>query len=283
MTDPLRPADTSLDSHFAFGANWRDFASRVGEVELSNARKDLIELLGRESFDGEKWIDLGCGSGIHAAAAATLGARVLAIDIDPISVATTKEICERFDVSDRVQAQVASVFEFEHSIDHFDVVYSWGVLHHTGEMDRAISIAASLVSPTLNAELVLALYRRTKLCGFWRWEKRRYTNAGPKAQRFVQRLFSLFYGLSFLLRGRSFKTFKSSYRSRRGMNYHTDIHDWLGGYPYESVRPEDFVDKMSRSGFSVKRQNVRYAGRTPSGIFGSGCDEFVLGRISSNT
>jgi 2-polyprenyl-6-hydroxyphenyl methylase/3-demethylubiquinone-9 3-methyltransferase len=243
----------------------------------------LIELLGRESFDGEKWIDIGCGSGIHAAAAATLGARVLAVDIDPISVETTKMVCERFEVSDRVHTQVSSVFELENFGERFDVVYSWGVLHHTGDMNRAISIAASLVADKPDAELVLALYRKTKVCGFWQWEKRWYTNTRPGAQRLARKIFSALYGLSFVVRGRSFRKFKASYRSRRGMNYYIDIHDWLGGYPYESVQPQDFTSKMNRSGFSVKRKNVRYPGRTPSGIFGSGCDEFVLGRTSSNT
>lgn len=283
MTDSPDPAETSLDTHFAFGANWRDFAAKVGEIELSNARNDLIELLGRGSFDGERWIDIGCGSGIHAAAAATLGAQVLAVDIDPISVETTKMICERFQVSERVQTRVASVFELENFDERFDVVYSWGVLHHTGDMDRAISIASSLLTDKPEAELAIALYRKTKLCRFWRWEKRWYTNTRPVAQRLTRKIFSALYGLSFVLRGRNFKNFKASYRSRRGMNFDIDIHDWLGGYPYESVQPEHFVDEMGRSGFSVKRKNVRYPGRTPSGIFGSGCDEFVLGRASSNT
>jgi len=279
MTSPHDP--TQLDSHFAFGKNWEQFASSIDQSRLDVAKGELVSLLGRSSFADETWIDIGCGSGIHATAAALLGARVHAVDIDPVSVATTREVATRFGVSERVSAQVMSVFDLEGTDRRFDVVYSWGVLHHTGDMDRAVRLAASVLADTPNADLVLALYRRTRLCGFWRWEKRWYSQAGARAQRATQTIFNGLYGLSFLVRGRSFKAFKTTYQSRRGMDFRTDVHDWLGGYPYESIEHMDFVTSLATLGFRVERELLRYPGRTPSGLFGSGCDEYVFRRTSN--
>ena len=271
-------AETDLESHFEFGKNWEQFAHRIGPERLATAKRELVALLGRDSFQGESWIDIGCGSGIHAVAAAKLGAQVLAIDIDPVSVATTRQLAAKFGVSNLVRPETKSVFDLDGSEEKYDVVYSWGVLHHTGDMNRAIEIASSLVKDEPQANLVLALYRRTKLCGFWRREKRWYRSARPGSQKSVRRFFDMAYGISFRLRGRSFRDFKRNYQSRRGMDYSTDVHDWLGGYPYESIDHEPFVQTLNRLNFRTEKAILRYPGRTPSGIFGSGCDEYVFVR-----
>lgn len=271
-------AETDLESHFEFGKNWEQFAHQIGPERLATAKRELVALLGRDSFEGESWIDIGCGSGIHAVAAAKLGAQVLAIDIDPVSVATTRQLAAKFGVGNLVRPETKSVFDLDGSEEKFDVVYSWGVLHHTGDMNRAIEIASSLVKDEPQANLVLALYRRTKLCGFWRREKRWYRSARPGSQKFVRRLFDMAYGISFRLRGRSFRDFKRKYQSRRGMDYSTDVHDWLGGYPYESIDHESFVQTLNLLNFRTEKAILRYPGRTPSGIFGSGCDEYVFVR-----
>lgn len=272
--DPTQP-----DSHFAFGRNWEQFASSIDQSRLDAAKNELVALLGRTSFEGEQWIDIGCGSGIHATAAALLGARVHAVDIDPVSVSTTRLVAQRFGVGSQVDAYECSIFDLENSSQFYDVVYSWGVLHHTGDMDRAVGIASRLLADNPNADLVLALYRQTRLCGFWRREKRWYSQAGIGVQRATQRVFSALYGLSFLVRGRSFRAFKRDYQSRRGMDFGTDIHDWLGGYPYESIDNDKFVADLAKLGFRLEKQVLRYPGRTPSGLFGSGCDEYVFRRL----
>lgn len=132
-----------------------------------------------------------------------------------------------------------------------------------------------------NADLVLALYRRTLLCGFWHWEKRWYSQTGSRAQRATQTIFNGLYVLSFLVRRRSFKAFKTTYRSHRDMDFRTNVHDWLGGYPYESIEHMDFLTGLATPGFRVERKLLRYAGRTPSGLFRSGCDEYVFRRTSN--
>ena len=75
------------DSHFAFGKNWLDYASKIDESRIAQAIADLQRLSGRESFEGISFLDIGCGSGLHALAATRMGAaRVLGVDIDSDSV-----------------------------------------------------------------------------------------------------------------------------------------------------------------------------------------------------
>ena len=66
------------------------------------------------------------------------------------------------------------------SMGSFDFVYSWGVLHHTGDMYRALRGAAGRVAP--GGRFLFALYRRTPLCWLWKLEKRWYAGASPAAQ-----------------------------------------------------------------------------------------------------
>jgi hypothetical protein len=159
----------------------------------------------------------------------------------------------------------------------FDVVYSWGVLqHHTGDMFRALRCAAELVNP--GGALVIALYRKTWLCGFWRLEKRWYTQASERAQSCARAAYTRLYALALLLKGKRFRDHVQSYCSRsRGMDVFHDVHDWLGGYPYESISPNELDDLIS-IGFTRTRAFVRRGLMRRSGILGSGCDEYVYSR-----
>ena len=85
-------------------------------------------------------------------------------------------------------------------------------------------------------------------------------------------------------RGRSYRDFVSNYTKHRGMSDHHDVHDWLGGYPYESVLPNAVDRAMKKLGFSLVRRFVREGFGTNIGLFGTGCDEYVyrseLGRFA---
>ena len=146
----------------------------------------------------------------------------------------------------------------------FDVVYSWGVLHHTGNLDLAMEKAAALVKP--DGLFVVALYRRTWLDPLWRVEKKWYTGASPKAQRRAQKIYDLGFRAAQLVVG------KRGTDGQRGMEYWHDMHDWLGGYPYEAMLAPEVDDFCTQRGFTKERVFAR--GR-PLGIFGSGCDEYV--------
>ena len=270
---------TSVETHFAFGKNWAAYAEQIAEPEIDEATKGLQRLVPR--LDGGRFLDIGCGSGLHSVAALRLGAaEVVGIDIDSDSVGTTRAVLRRY--APGAPARVAQTSVFDVSPDtfgRFDVVYSWGVLHHTGDMFRALRCAAELVNP--GGALVIALYRKTWLCGFWRREKRWYTRASERAQSRARAIYTKLFALALWLNGKRLRDHVQSYCNRsRGMDFFHDVHDWLGGYPYESISPNELDDLMASIGFTRTRafvQRGRFFGRD-SGILGSGCDEYVYTR-----
>lgn len=266
-----------LDSHFAFGENWQNYSQLIDEKRIEVAIKDLSRLLPKEELAGRTFLDIGCGSGLHSLAALRLGAAsVTSTDIDPKSVETTRQVIERFNSGKQAAIKQNSVFDLStREMGTFDIVYSWGVLHHTGDMYGAIRKAASLVAP--KGVLVLALYRETKMCQFWKVEKRFYTKAPAFIKFTINIVFSLALLLDQLRRGNNPIRYIRNYSSNRGMSFYHDIKDWLGGYPYESISRTEMHALAESLGFSVRREFVAPSGL---GLFGSGCDEFVLNRTN---
>nr|WP_081711792.1 class I SAM-dependent methyltransferase [Thermosynechococcus sp. NK55a] len=234
-------------------------------------------LLGGERLDGKRFLDIGSGSGLHSLAALRLGARqVVAIDIDADSVATTQAVLQRFAPDGPWKVEAKSVFELDpRESGVFEIVYSWGVLHHTGDMFFALRSAAAMVAP--EGFFVFALYRRIWMDWFWRWEKRWYAQASHSAQARARWVYVTLYRLGLRLTGRRFEDYVTNYRSKRGMSFEHDVHDWLGGWPYESISSREVQDAMKALGFSAVKQFARkgrFLGKDP-GFFGSGCDEYV--------
>jgi 2-polyprenyl-6-hydroxyphenyl methylase/3-demethylubiquinone-9 3-methyltransferase len=225
-----------------------------------------------------RFLDIGSGSGLSSLAARRLGARVVSFDYDPKSVECTTALREQFFPHDpdwRVEQGSILDRGYLEKLGRFDIVYSWGVLHHTGAMADAVDNASQLVLPP--GMLILALYRKTPLCSFWALEKRWYCRASLRAQAFARGLYVGLMRLGFALLRRDFRTYITDYRSKRGMDYIHDVHDWLGGFPYESISPEDVAKTMAALGFEPVRSQVR---RASFGLFGSGCDEYVYRRGS---
>ena len=260
-------------SHFAFGKNWASYAKLVTDAQLDAAISCLRRLAGGD-LAGKRFLDIGCGSGVHALAALRLGAReVVALDIDPDSVATTRQVLQANAGGQSWSAMEGSVFQLPaDSLGLFDVVYSWGVLHHTGDMYRALRAAAALVAP--NGQFLFALYRRTRLCWFWKLEKRWYAGASPAAQARARSLYVTMFRLA--MRG-TFDDYVANYGQSRGMDFYHDVHDWLGGWPYESILPEETDHLMRQLGMSQIRSFL-IPGRKTHGLLGSGCDEYVYRR-----
>jgi len=272
-SDDLKAAD----SHFAFGKNWASYADLIGQPQIEEAKRGLLKLIPASDLAGRSFLDIGCGSGVHSLAAAQLGvSRLLATDIDTDSVATTRAVLTKFAVGAPWEAKAVSVFDLDPERDgRFDIVYSWGVLHHTGAMWEAIAKAAAMVAP--GGLLAIALYRRIVFDPFWKLEKRWYSKASPGAQKLAQSAYISAYRLARSVRGKgSYQDFVANYRSNRGMDFAHDVHDWLGGYPYESASAREVESRLSALGFSARKVSAR--GRS-LGVFGSGCDEYVYMRL----
>ncbi len=260
-------------AHFAFGKNWASYAEGVTDTEIEHAILNL-QRLSEGDLKGKRFLDIGCGSGLHSLAALRLGAsEVVAVDLDPDSVTTTRKLLDIHARGQRWSVLERSVFELpEGYAGAFDVVYSWGVLHHTGDMQRALRIAATLVRP--GGEFIFALYHRTRLCWFWKKEKRWYAGASQAAQA---RARALYLALFRLLNRRTFTEYVAKYAKYRGMDFYHDLHDWLGGWPYESILPSGTDQLMRQLGMRLVRSFLISEAMT-HGVLGSGCDEYVYRR-----
>jgi 2-polyprenyl-6-hydroxyphenyl methylase/3-demethylubiquinone-9 3-methyltransferase len=195
--------------------------------------------------------------------------------LDPQSVATTSAVLTRFAPDAAWTVEERSVFDLDLRRDgQFEIVHSWGVLHHTGRLWKALGRAAAMVRP--NGLLVVALYAKTPLCGFWRVEKRLYTAAPSWVRAIVRGLFKTSYLAAIAASGRNPATYIRDYSAKRGMSWAHDVHDWLGGYPYESASPEEIDAFLSSREYLKEREYVRLV--PAFGIFGSPCHEYVFRR-----
>lgn len=260
---------------FAFGENWQRFLSLLNEERIQSAEESLRRMLEVSDLRGRTFLDIGSGSGLFSLAARRLGARVHSFDFDPQSVACALELRKRFFPEDpewRIEHGSALDAEYLSSLGSFDVVYSWGVLHHTGSMWQALDNAAGLVAA--NGKLFIALYNDQGTASHrWRWVKRTY-NRLPHGLRFlvtIPALVHLFWRSTVkdLLRGRPFETWRSVGKER-GMSAWRDLIDWVGGYPFEVAKPEAILDFYRQRGFALTRLT------TCGGSLG--CNEFVFAR-----
>ncbi|MGO9097436.1 MAG: class I SAM-dependent methyltransferase [Bryobacteraceae bacterium] len=235
----MRPSAEGAVS-FSFGQNWAKYVSEhFSEERVRIAQRHLTAFLELPSLEGKSFIDVGCGSGLSSLAAFDAGAgRLVSFDCDPASVETTRRLRELRGNPENWTVAQGSVLdrEFLRSLEPADIVYSWGVLHHTGSMWEAIENAATLLNDS-GALFYIALYATTPKSDYWTEVKQRY-NAAPAARKRAMevRCAIRHFLLPELVRGRNPLAFLRKYQERRGMEAMTDIRDWLGGYPYEHAR-----------------------------------------------
>jgi 2-polyprenyl-6-hydroxyphenyl methylase/3-demethylubiquinone-9 3-methyltransferase len=273
VSDETRSAaeEIAARQRFEFGENWREFIDTVDDGRVADAVAALRDMLG-EPVDGT-FLDAGCGSGLSSLAARRLGATVVSFDFDPQSVLATRELRHRFaPEDDDWSVREGSVLDqdFLEGLGTFDVVYSWGVLHHTGEMWRGIDLVADRVAP--GGRLFIAIYNdQGGASERWRSVKKVYNRSGAAGQAVITGAAALYFGskavLANLARGRLPKV---AHRPERGMSYWHDLRDWVGGYPFEVAKPEEVFDQVTSKGFVLERL------KTCAG--GLGCNEYVFSR-----
>ena len=239
---------------FEFGRNWKAFLSSLDEDRISQAERSLQEMLGSSSLKGKRFLDIGSGSGLFSLAARNLGATVNSFDYDPLSVACTEELKARFFPGDEDWAiKWGSILDdgYVSSLGKFDIVYSWGVLHHTGKMWKAITNAISLVGQ--HGILFIAIYNdQGRQSRFW-WKVKSLYCSNIAARFLVCSVFIPYFFLracaSCLVRREN--TFRG-YKKHRGMSLLYDWFDWLGGFPFEVARVEQVFEFVTARGFSLK-------------------------------
>jgi 2-polyprenyl-3-methyl-5-hydroxy-6-metoxy-1,4-benzoquinol methylase len=272
----LQSREVIAGERFEFGKNWSRFLALVDEDRIAIAANSLKNWLEVEELKGMKFLDIGSGSGLYSLAARRLGARVHSFDYDPQSVACTAELRRRYfagDLNWTVEEGSALDLEYLKSLGTFDVVYSWGVLHHTGQMWRALDNVRFSVAP--GGKLFIAIYNDMgSQSRRWRLIKRMY-NKLPRVFRLPFALIvmaphetkSALRALS-ALRARQYVRSWIEPRPERGMSRWRDIFDWVGGYPYEVAKPEEIFGFYRDNGFRLTRLQC--------GGVGLGCVQFVF-------
>jgi len=261
---------------FDFGKNWADFSEKALTPErVGQARQAFASLLEPAGgVTGRSFIDIGFGQGLGLLTAAATGARASGIDINP----TCGEVLERnrrlfpelggssipvligsvLDESVVAQARKSSP-----GGAGYDIVHSWGVLHHTGNMRQAVANAASLVKS--RGYFVVALYNRHWSSKLWLLIKFVYCKSPPFLQRLlVAVMYPVIYLAKWIVTG------SNPRHQLRGMDFYFDVIDWVGGYPYEYASHEEVLTMVEPMGFTCTRF-------IPSQV-PTGCNEFVFRR-----
>ena len=268
--------EVSRGKRFEFGKNWQRFLTTLNDKRIDEAQQALAKMLEVSDLKGKRFLDVGCGSGLSSLAARRLGASVYSFDYDPQSVACTAELKRRYypdDASWVVEEGSALDADYINSLGAFDVVYSWGVLHHTGQMWKALENVHGSVVP--GGTLFIAIYNDTgSQSTRWRWAKKTY-NQLPRLLRTPfailvsapQETKSIIRSLVLLRPAEYIRTW-TQYDQNRGMSHWHDLIDWVGGYPYEVAKPEEIFDFYKGRGFILNKLKC--------GAVGLGCNEYVF-------
>ena len=245
---------------FPFGENWARFLTSLSDSQIERATRAVSALVGRDLRD-KTFLDIGSGSGLSSLGARRLGARVFSFDYDAQSVACTQDLRRRFFPGDDTWTVTqGSVLDeaFLATLGKFDIVYSWGVLHHTGKMWVAIENAARLVRP--GGLFVIGIYNfrgGRRGTATWTRLKRWYCKAPRWQQVAWENAYLVWDLVSMAAVGRNPLRMIREYHSGRGMSWRHDAIDWLGGYPYEAATPGEILEFVRRKyNFVLTRQNI---------------------------
>jgi 2-polyprenyl-6-hydroxyphenyl methylase/3-demethylubiquinone-9 3-methyltransferase len=264
--------------HFSFGQNWKEYLNSLNEDKINEAKKSLTRFLGgKDKIRNKTFVDIGCGSGLFSLAAFLLGAKkVVSVDIDDASLYCVNTLRKKYSSNpDKWVVKKGSALDksFMKRLGKFDIVYSWGVLHHTGNMYQAFDNLTMLSHE--KSIIYLAIYNNNRIffegtSPFWLKIKKIYNSSNKIIKKCIYYIYTLYLIFGITVSGKNTIKYIKDYHTLRGMNFFTDIKDWLGGYPYEYASTQEITDYFKNLGYIAKKISKARS---------LGCNEYLIGRL----
>ncbi len=160
VDDPI-PYDEGSQEYFR-EIDRRIFHPRYMRLTADANGRSFGRYVDFDALCGKDVLEVGCGSGIAAQMFVEAGGRLTAVDLTPWAVATTRERLDAFGLEGTTLEADAEQLPFDDA--SFDLVFSWGVIHHSSDMDRALRELVRVCRP--GGRLVLMVYHRRSLFYF---------------------------------------------------------------------------------------------------------------------
>jgi 2-polyprenyl-3-methyl-5-hydroxy-6-metoxy-1,4-benzoquinol methylase len=178
--------------------------------EIRQQKEFLAKYIGLENIKGKSVLDAGCGTGVAAVCFKLLGAKeVYAIDISDGALKTAKSLAKKYKVNITFQKENLLDFKLKKK---FDIIHSYGVLHHTADARMAFDNLCNLLNP--GGRFYLALYLKTPLTVFHQAARNILTKF-PKSFRItISKVIKALFA-------------KGSKKAKRGFQDEGDVLDWF--------------------------------------------------------
>ncbi len=163
----------------AVGAYWnaapcgtRDASSvPVSEFskELERQRDEREPFIARfanfEQARGKKLLEVGVGAGTDHLRFARVGAICTGVDLTPSAIELTRSRLQSEGLNSNLQVSDAETLPFDDGT--FDIVYSWGVIHHTPNTPKAATEIVRVLRP--GGRFCVMIYNRHSLVALQTW------------------------------------------------------------------------------------------------------------------
>ncbi len=159
--DPDKQAVAQFWEREACGERYGDEQDRI-RYELE---PEILCVADFASARGRRVLEIGVGMGADCVRWAGAGAEVVGVDLTERAVSLTMQRLAEAGLRGDVRVADAESLPFEDG--SFDVVWSWGVLHHTPRADQALVEAARVLKP--NGRYAVMVYHRRSWLALAAW------------------------------------------------------------------------------------------------------------------